>query len=161
MFVADFSFFFKFPPETHIILAEKSARNYRRKFRLKTLPTSVLAAENIRWKESLVRQIWSISDELFPLEKTHFSCSVNAITLKDRLPIPSIKEILDELYGTSCFSKLDLYSGCHQIRMEPNNIHKNAFRTHRDFCTCILGYLMPLRLLTIVNISSIFIDLFE
>ena len=55
--------------------------------------------------------------------------SLNKLTIKDKYPLPRIEECLDEMQGSERFTKLDLASGYHQVRMHPADIQKTAFQT--------------------------------
>jgi hypothetical protein len=52
---------------------------------------------------------------------------LNALTTKNKYPLPIIEELLEELQGASWFTTLDLCSGFHQIRMAKGDEHKTAF----------------------------------
>jgi hypothetical protein len=71
---------------------------------------------------------------------------LNDLTIKNRFPLPVIKEILDELAGTKFFTKLDMTVGYHHIRMCSTDEYKTTFKTHHghfQFRVMHLVSLMP------------------
>jgi hypothetical protein len=54
---------------------------------------------------------------------------LNAVTIKNKYPLPRIDVLFDQLAGTNIFSKIDLRSGYHQIKIRPCDIPKTTFST--------------------------------
>jgi len=56
--------------------------------------------------------------------------TLNVVMVKDTFSIPTVDELIDELFRAEFFSKLDLKSGYHQILLKPEDRYKTAFHTH-------------------------------
>ena len=68
--------------------------------------------------------------------------ALNAITLRNRYPLPNISDLLDRFAGAKVFSSLDLASGYHQIKIGKDDVQKSAFTTpfgHYEFKVLSFG----------------------
>jgi hypothetical protein len=55
--------------------------------------------------------------------------SLNDVTVKNKCPLPRIEDLFDQMRGARVFSKIDLRSGYHQMKIRPSNISKMDFST--------------------------------
>ncbi|GKB00220.1 putative reverse transcriptase domain-containing protein [Tanacetum coccineum] len=116
-------------------------------FQIELTPGATPVAKSpYRWAPSGLEELSGQLKELQDKE-------LNKLIVKNRYPLPRIDDLFDQLQGSQFFSKIDLRSGYHQLRVHENDILKIAFRTrygHFEFT------IMPFGL---TNAPAVFIDL--
>jgi len=78
---------------------------------------------------------------------------LNKVTIKNRYPLPRIDDLMDQLVGAEVFSKIDLRSGYHHIKVKAEDISKIAFRTrygHYEYSFMPFG---------VTNAPGVFMDI--
>jgi hypothetical protein len=70
--------------------------------------------------------------------------SLNDVTMKNKYSLPHIEDLFDQMRGSRVFSKIDLRSGYHQMKIRPSNISKTDFST-RYGLTNAPAYFMDLK----------------
>ncbi|XP_070011149.1 uncharacterized protein [Nicotiana sylvestris] len=90
---------------------------------------------------------------------------LNKVTIKKKYPLPKIDDLFDQLQGAQCYSKIDLSSGYHQLKVKEVHIPKTTFRTrygHFEFLVMSFGLTnAPVAFMDIMNkIFKHYLDLF-
>ncbi|GKA89169.1 putative reverse transcriptase domain-containing protein [Tanacetum coccineum] len=157
----------------HLNVKENDLKTYVKIFQeLETLcPTMVPDSEKIM--EELSNQLQELADQGFirlstsPCEapvlfvkkkdESFRMCidyrELNKLTVNNRYPLPRIDDLFDQLQGSSVYSKIDLRSGYHQLRVRDEDIPKTTFRTrygHYEFQVIPFG---------LTNAPAVFMDL--
>ena len=80
---------------------------------------------------------------------------LNKVTVKNRYPLPRVDDLFNQLSEVAVFSKIDLRSGYHQLKIKPKDVSKTAFRTkygHFEFLVMPFG---------LTNAPAAFMDLMK
>ncbi|GJX38205.1 putative reverse transcriptase domain-containing protein [Tanacetum coccineum] len=131
-------------------------------FQIKLMPGATPVAKSpyrlaLSKLEELSGQLKEFQDKGFIRPSSFRTCidyrELNKLTVKNHYPLPRIDDLFDQLQGSQFFSKIDLRSGYHQLRVHEDDIPKTAFRTrygHFEFIVMPFG---------LTNAPVVFMDL--
>ncbi|GKF04218.1 putative reverse transcriptase domain-containing protein [Tanacetum coccineum] len=127
-------------------------------FQIDLIPGATpVARAPYRLAPSKMQEISNQLQELADRDRSFRMCidyqELNKLTVKNRYPLPRIDDLFDQLQGSSTYSKIDLRSGYHQLRVRDEDIPKTDFKTrygHYKF------QVMPFGL---TNVPTVFMDL--
>ena len=78
---------------------------------------------------------------------------LNKVTIRNQYPLPQIDDLFDQLQGARVFSKIDMRSGYHQLKIQLEDVPNTAFKTrygHYEFLVMPFG---------LTNVPAVFMDL--
>ncbi|GJR39271.1 putative reverse transcriptase domain-containing protein [Tanacetum coccineum] len=107
----------------------------------------------IEFRIELIPGAVPVAKSLYRLAPSELEEELNKLTVKNRYPLPRIDDLFDQLQGSQFFSKIDLRSGYHQVRVHEDDIPKITFKTsygHFEFTVMPFG---------LTNAPAVFMDL--
>ena len=120
-----------------IVLNQQSCKSWR--FIFKTSWIRVLS-DLVRQRREL--QLYLLRRRMDHLECVHYR-KLNPVMIKNKYPLPRIDDLFDQLKGSNCFSKIDLRSGYHQLRIKEGILWRWLFAhatVIMNFCNVVWSY---------------------
>nr|CAD1837511.1 unnamed protein product [Ananas comosus var. bracteatus] len=149
-----------FPPELTTMPPEREIE-----FEIDVVPgTALISKASYRMAPAELRELKAQLQDL--MDRRFVRPSLNKVTIKNKYPLPHIDDLFDQLQGSCVFSKIDLQSGYHQLRVRAEDVPKTVFRTrygHYEFTVMPFGLTnAPVAFMDLMNrVFKPFLDSYE